>query len=68
MKRIAAWGVLAAVVAVALIYCAYRTGYVRAYCESRYGADAQTTWTGWAGQNGECLVAPEIPARTEMVP
>lgn len=40
--RAAAWAIVAATVIVAVIYCAYRTGYVRAYCESRYGADAQT--------------------------
>lgn len=48
------------------VYVGYSTGYARAYCATKYQAEA--AFTGWAGQNSECLISPAIPARTEQVP
>jgi hypothetical protein len=66
MIKTVAWVACAAVALTLVIYGAYRTGYVRAYCATKY--QAQSTWTGWAGQNAECLISPGIPARTVPVP
>lgn len=48
------------------VYIGYSTGYARAYCAAKYQAEA--TFTGWAGQNSECLISPARPAQTERVP